>query len=119
MADLDWQNKRLAHLTQFTIADTIFFLSLWELHNPCSLIFTNGDKYAIRIEAFPDYPRRITSYEECKKGLMFVGILSANDVNSQVFQNKLKNFILIFFKDHPEIIKDYNQHHPKERITMT
>lgn len=119
MADLDWRDKYLAHLTCINIADTMFFLSLWELHNPCSFHFVDG-RYAIRVEAFPNYSHKIISYKECKKGLMFVGTLPANDVDNPTFRNKLKNLILQFFYSHPGIIEDYNRHHiPKERIIMT
>ena len=117
MAYLNWQDKHLAHLTQILIADTMFFLSLWELHNPSNLDFV-GSQYAIKIEAVPDYPRRITSYKECQKGLLFVGYLPADNVDSPAFQNKLKGLILEFFYLHPEIIKNYNQHHPEERIRL-
>ena len=118
MAYLNWQDKYLAHLTCITIADTMFFLSLWELHNPCSLDLA-GSKYAIKVGAFPDYSYRITSYKECQKGLLFVGYLPADNVDSPSFQNKLKGLILEFFYLHPEIIKKYNRYClPKERIKI-
>ena len=45
MAYLNWRDKYLAHLTRILIADTMFFLSLWELHNPSNLDFV-GSQYA-------------------------------------------------------------------------
>ena len=117
MADLNWQDKYLTHLTRITIADTMFFLSLWELHNSCNLDLA-GSKYAIKVVAFPDYSHRIHSYEEYRKSLSFVGYLPADNVDSPSFQNKLKGLILEFFYLHPEIIKNYNQHHPEERIRL-
>ena len=118
MAYLNWQDKYLAHLTQILIADTMFFLSLWELHNPSNLDLA-GSKYAIKVGAFPDYSHRITSYKECQKGLLFVGYLPADNVNSPSFQGKLKGLILEFFYLHPEIIKNYNRYClPKERIKI-
>lgn len=97
----------------------MFFLSLWELHNPCSFHFADG-RYAIRVEAFPDYWHKIYSYKDCKKGLMFVGTLPANDVDNPTFRNKLKHLILQFFYIHPGLIEDYNRHPaPEERIIMT
>lgn len=95
----------------------MFFLSLWELHNPCSLDLA-GSKYAIKVGAFPDYSHRIYSYKDRRKGLLFVSYLPADNVNSPAFQNKLKSLILEFFYLHPEIIKNYNQHHPEEKIKI-
>ena len=118
MADFDWQDKCLTHLTCITVADTMFFLSLWELHNPCSLDLA-GSKYAIKVGAFPNYSHRIYSYKDCRKGLLFVGYLPADNVDSPSFQNKLKILILKFFYLHPKIIEKYNRYHlPEERISM-
>ena len=118
MADLDWQDKCIVnHIDRITIADTMFFLSLWELHDPCHLCSV-GDRYAIKVEAYPDYPRRILSYSEGKKGLMFVGFIRAKVVESQEFKDELIRLILTFFFKHPEIIDTYNHYHPEERITL-
>lgn len=117
MADFNYGNKYLAHLTQLNVADTMFFLSLWKINNPGSLHFI-GSEYAIKIEAFPNYSQRIAYYKECKKGLIFIGYFPVEDVDSQAFKNRLKYLILGFFKRHPEIISDYNQRHPEERIKM-
>lgn len=117
MADLDWRNRRLAHLTQFTIADTMFFLSLWEINSPGSLCFI-GSKYAIKIEAFPNYSQRITSYKECAKGSVFIGYLPAENIESQDFKDRLKCLILDFFIRCPKIIEEYNWHHPEGRIKI-
>ncbi len=39
MADLDWNNKCIKkHLNRIIIADTYFFLSLWKINNPCTLL---------------------------------------------------------------------------------
>lgn len=118
MADLDWNNKCIKkHLNRIIIADTYFFLSLWKINNPCTLLDLDYAAYAIKVEAYPDYPRRILSYSECKKGLMFVGYLPAEDIGSQEFKNGLIRLILMFFFKHPEIIDAYNHYHPEERIT--
>lgn len=117
MADFNWQNKYLTHLTQINVADTMFFLSLWEINNPGSLHFI-GDRYGIKIEAFPNYSQRINSYTECKRGSIFIGYLPAESIKSQTFKDKLKRLMLGFFNDHPEIIENYNQRHPGERIRM-
>ena len=120
MADFNWQNKFLTHLTQFKIADTMFFLSLWEINNPYVLLNLGENVlYAIKVEAFPNYSQRIFSYKECRRELMFVDYLLAENVDSQAFKDDLSYSILKFFKRHPEIIESYNQHHPKERIRMT
>ena len=90
MADFNWQNKCLTYLTRISIADTEFFLSLWEINKPYTLLDLGKNvQYAIKVEAFPDYPRRIFSYRECKKGLMFVGYLFAENIDSQAFKDKL------------------------------
>ena len=49
---------------------------------------------------------------------MFVGYLFAENIDSQAFKDELNYLILKFFNRHPEIIENYNQHHPKERIKM-
>lgn len=119
MADFNWQNKFLAHLTQINVADTMFFLSLWEINNPYTFLDLGQTvHYAIKVEAFPDYQHRILSYKECKKGLIFVSYLFAENVDSQAFKDDLSYLILKFFNRHPEIIENYNQRHPKERIKM-
>ena len=119
MADFNWQNKFLAHLTQINVADTMFFLSLWEINNPYTLLDLDPNVcYAIKLEAFPNYLQRIPSYKECKKGLIFIGYLPAENIESQDFKDRLKRLILKFFHWHPEIIENYNQRHPEERIRM-
>lgn len=120
MADFNWQNKYLAYLTQIYVADTMFFLSLWEINNPYTLLDLGGNvNYAIKVEAFPDYPQRILSYKECKKDLIFVDYLLAENIDSQAFKDELNYSILKFFDRHPGIIENYNQRHPRERIRMT
>lgn len=117
MSDFNWGNKYLAPLTQINVTDTMFFLSLWQINNPGSLQFI-GNRYAIKIEAFPNYLQRIPSYKECKKGLIFIGYLPAENIESQDFKDRLKRLMLGFFDRHPEIIENYNQRHPKEEIRL-
>lgn len=117
MADFDWNNKCIKnHLDRIIIADTYFYLSLWEIKSPYTLLDLDCATHAIKVEAYPDYPRRILSYSECKKGLMFVGYLPAENIDSQDFKDGLKRLILTFFFNHPEIIDAYNLYHPEERI---
>lgn len=117
MADFDWRNKCVKNnLMRIEIADTFFYLSLWENNDPFTIMFLDGSQYAIKVEAYPDFPRKILSFRECQKGLMLVGFLSIENIGSQAFKDELRLMILKFFNEHPDIIDTYNKYHPTERI---
>lgn len=119
MADFNWKNICLKdNLMYIDILDTRFFLSLWEINNPYTLLALDASPQGIKVEAFPGYPKRILSYKECKKGLMLVGFLPAENIGSKAFKNDLKHLISEFFRTHPWVIDIYNYRHPEEKVRL-
>lgn len=101
-----------ANLIHYTIADTDFFLSLWESDNPIDVLVFDS-RYYVSVDA---------KYNGCGKinadysQTFNLGTLPVINIAEEDFQKRLKALIKKFFKNHLDIIETYNKYHPKERI---
>lgn len=106
MADFNWGSEVLnPNLMNFELLDVSFFLSLIKTNNPV-LIDIYGH-CCIKVTAFYS-GRGLKNHAKA----IHVGFLPVIDVESKRWQDRLRDLINIFFKEHSELIKLYIKYHP-------